>query len=527
MARRAAAQLLHRVAALPSLGSDATCLGNATFALFPGSTALGRAWLAGSAQQVAHKDGKVMHPDLLNENLKKAEYAVRGELYLRGEQLRREGKEIIFTNAGNPHALGAKPMTFPRQVLALVAAPFLLDHPNVSELFPSDAIARAKKLLEMFKGGIGAYCDSKGSLGVRKEVAEFIKNRDGFPSDPENIFLTDGASVAVRLTLESMIRGEDDVVLVPIPQYPLYSASIALYGGSLAGYYLDESTGWSMDMVSVKKVLDEQKAKGKCVRAIVYINPGNPTGQCLSYKNLQDLVKFAHKEKVVLLADEVYQENVYQNDRPFVSTKKVLMDMGEPFSKSVELVSYHTVSKGSVGECGMRGGYAEFTNIHPDTIAELYKIVSINLSPNTVGQIRMSLMVNPPKPGDKSYDLFMKEKADELASLRRRAHIVTDGFNSMEGISCNFVEGAMYAFPQITVPPKAVEAAKAENKAPDVLYCLKLLEETGISTVPGSGFGQQPGTFHLRTTILPREEKMKEFVDRFRTFNENFRKRYA
>lgn len=79
--------------------------------------------------------------------------------------------------------------------------------------------------------------------------------------------------------------------------------------------------------------------------------------------------------------------------------------------------------------------------------------------------------------------------------------------------------GAMYSFPQLRLPPKAIEAAKAAGKAPDVFYCLRLLEATGISTVPGSGFGQAEGTFHLRTTILPREEKMAEFVDKFRKFH--------
>eukprot|EP00803_Ostreobium_quekettii_P006212 evm.model.scf_208.1 EVM.evm.TU.scf_208.1 scf_208:26666-34103(+) len=468
-----------------------------------------------------------MHPDLLNPDLKELQYAVRGELYLKGEELRKAGKEIIFTNVGNPHALGAKPLTFPRQVLALVAAPFLLDHPKVSEMFPSDAIARAKKLLVDFKGGIGAYSDSKGNPVVRQEVADFIEKRDGFPANPENIFLTDGASVAVRLALEAMIRDSDDVVMVPIPQYPLYSASIALYGGSLAGYYLDESQGWSMDMNSVRQVIKDQRSKGKCVRAIVYINPGNPTGQCLSYANLQELIKFAHEEKVVLLADEVYQENVYQDKLPFVSSKKVLMEMGGDAARDVELISFHTVSKGSPGECGLRGGYAEFTNMHPDTMAELYKAVSINLSPNTVGQVSMSLLVNPPKPGDVSYDQYKQEREAEIASLRRRAHLVTDGFNAMEGFSCNFVEGAMYAFPKVEIPAKAVEKAKSLGKSPDVFYCLRLLEETGISTVPGSGFGQKEGTFHLRTTILPREEKMKEFVEKFKKFNEAFRKEYA
>ena len=146
-------------------------------------------------------------------------------------------------------------------------------------------------------------------------------------------------------------------------------------------------------------------------------------------------------------------------------------------------------------------------------------------------------MVNPPKPGDESFELYVKERTSEIASLRRRAQIVTDGFNSLEGVTCNFTEGAMYSFPrvgvhgmhssthhalcphsfacpQIRLPPKAIEAAKKLGKAPDVLYCLRLLEATGISTVPGSGFGQEEGTFHLRTTILPREEVRLLCLDR-------------
>lgn len=437
-----------------------------------------------------------------------------------------EGMEITFTNVGNPHALGAKPLTFPRQVLALVAAPFLLEHPMVGQMFPADAISRAKKLLEAFKGGIGAYSDSKGNPVVREEVAEFITKRDGHRADPNNIFLTDGASVGVRLLLNAAIRDGNDAILVPIPQYPLYSASIALYGGSLLGYYLDESKGWSMSLDSIRSQVAKAKADGKAVRALVYINPGNPTGQCLSAENLREIIKFAHEEKLVLMADEVYQENVYQDERPFVSTKKVLMDLGSPYSNSVELCSFHTVSKGTPGECGLRGGYVELTNIHPGTMDELYKMVSINLSPNTTGQVSMSLTINPPKPGDESYPLYEKERAAELKSLRKRAHMVTDAFNSMKGMSCNFVEGAMYAFPQITITEGAAKAAKEAGKAPDVFYCLKLLEATGISTVPGSGFGQAPGTFHLRTTILPREEKMEEFCTKFKNFNEKFMTEY-
>jgi len=137
------------------------------------------------------------------------------------------------------------------------------------------------------------------------------------------------------------------------------------------------------------------------------------------------------------------------------------------------------------------------------------------------------LLVNQPKPGDESYESHEKEKEAELASLRRRAHMVTDAFNSMKNITCNMTEGAMYAFPRLHLPKKAMEAARAAGKAPDVFYCLKLLEATGISTVPGSGFGQEPDTWHLRTTILPREEKMEEFCNKFKEFNEVFMKEYA
>ncbi|TJX41443.1 aminotransferase class I/II, partial [Soehngenia saccharolytica] len=143
------------------------------------------------------------------------------------------------------------------------------------------------------------------------------------------------------------------------------------------------------------------------------------------------------------------------------------------------------------------------TNITPKTVDEIYKVASISLSPNVPGQIFLGLMMNPPKPTDISYAQFISESKSILESLRRRAHIMTNGFNSCRNVVCNFTEGAMYSVPQIKLPPKAIEAAKEAGKVPDVFYCLKLLEATGISTVPGSGFGQKEGVFHLRTTILP------------------------
>ncbi|XP_061991292.1 glutamate--glyoxylate aminotransferase 2 [Rosa rugosa] len=469
---------------------------------------------------------KALDYESLNENVKKVQYAVRGELYLRASELQKEGKKIIFTNVGNPHALGQKPLTFPRQVVALCQAPFLLDDPNVGLLFPADAISRAKHYLSVTSGGLGAYSDSRGIPAIRKEVAEFIEKRDGYPSDPELIFLTDGASKGVMQILNAVIRGAGDGVLVPVPQYPLYSAAISLFGGSLVPYYLEETANWGLDVTDLRQSVIMARSKGITVRAMVIINPGNPTGQCLSEANLREIINFCIQENLVLLGDEVYQQNVYQDERPFISARKVLMGMGPFISKELQLVSFHTVSKGYWGECGQRGGYFEMTNIPPQAVDEIYKVASVSLSPNVPAQIFMGLMVNPPKPGDISYEQFVRESKGILESLRRRAQLMTDGFNSCRNVVCNFTEGAMYSFPQIRLPPRAIQAAKSAGKVPDVFYCLKLLEATGISTVPGSGFGQKDGVFHLRTTILPAEEDMPAIMDSFKKFNNEFMEQY-
>jgi glutamate--glyoxylate aminotransferase len=470
---------------------------------------------------------KQLSYDTLNENMKNCKYEVRGEIYLAAVERTKVGKEVIYTNVGNPHALGQVPLTFNRQVMALLLAPFLLENPTIAATFPSDVVQRAKTYLENIKGGVGAYSDSKGNPFIRQEIADFIRRQTGCPSDPDNIFMSNGASECARMILQAMIRGPTDGIMVPIPQYPLYSASIALYGGELVPYYLDEDNGWSLDINELRKSYNEARAKGINVRALVFINPGNPTGQCLTEENLRELITFCYDNRIVLMADEVYQENIYNPSRPFISARKVLGQMQEPIRSNQELLSFHTVSKGTYGECGLRGGYMELHNFDPLVVQEIYKIASINLSPNVPGQVALGLMVNPPKPGDPSYPLYISEKNALLESLKRRARLITDAFNSLEGVVCQETEGAMYSFPRITLPPKFIEAAKAKGKQPDVMYCLELLNETGISTVPGSGFRQAPGTFHIRTTILPAEEKFDDIIGRFRRFHEGLMRRYA
>jgi len=223
----------------------------------------------------------------------------------------------------------------------------------------------------------------------------------------------------------------------------------------------------------------------------------------------------------------VYQENVYyKQDKPFVSFRKVLRSMGPEFN-DVELVSFHSTSKGVLGECGMRGGYMELTNIDDDGYEQIYKLQSIDICPTTTGQIVVDLMCNPPQKGDESYELYSKEYKTQYESLRKRAVIINEELNKIEGIKCQRVSGAMYAFPKIDIPPKAIAVAKEHNMAPDAFYCWQLLETKGICVVPGSGFHQKDNTFHFRTTILPPEDQLVYCVHHIGDFHNKFTAKYS
>lgn len=475
---------------------------------------------------------KVITLENMNSQVKKMEYAVRGPLVIRATAIEKElqagaekpFKTVIKANIGDAHAMGQKPITFLRQVVSLCLMPSLLD----DDTFPEDAKQRARGILAGCRGGsLGAYSDSPGIEIIRRHVAEYIERRDGHPSSWENIVLCAGASEGIRGTMKMMIQHDNGIkpgVMIPIPQYPLYSATIAEFNLHQIGYYLDESTNWGLDMAELERAYNE--AKEVCLpKALVVINPGNPTGNVLPRENIEAVIKFAHERNLFLFADEVYQDNVYADGCKFHSFKKVLMELGEPYCH-MELASFMSCSKGYMGECGLRGGYAELINLDPQVKAMYLKSISAKLCPTTLGQAVMDCVVNPPCEGDVSYEQFMSEKKAVLSSLAQRAKMVVETFNSVPGMSCNIVQGAMYAFPQIQLPPKAIEAAKAVGQAPDVFYAFQLLENTGICIVPGTGFGQRPGTYHFRTTILPQPELLNIMLEKFREFHSNFVNQY-
>lgn len=447
----------------------------------------------------------------IGRQVREAEYAVRGPIVARAQELERQGRKIIYCNIGNPQSLGQRPITWVRQVLALAEYPELLERAP-ADLFPADAVAMARHVLAASQHGLGAYTESKGYRFVREAVAEFIRARDGITSDPDAIFLTDGASKAVQSVLRLLIADERDGIMIPIPQYPLYSATITLYGGAAVPYHLVESAQWKLSREVLEGSYEAARAKGIRPRAICVINPGNPTGAVLDEENVEQVVDFARERGLSVLADEVYQANVWLAGGRFVSFASVLE---RKKVKDLSLFSFHSVSKGYLGECGHRGGYLECRNVPAQVMDEVTKLQSISLCANSVGQIATYLLVRPPRQGEPSWPLYEKERREVLEALRRKAEIVEKGLNAVPGIQCNRVAGAMYAFPRITLPPGVTDDA----------WCLALLEETGICVVPGSGFGQDPGTLHFRTTILPPLDQIEAVVKRIADFHVAFTKR--
>ena len=404
--------------------------------------------------------------DNINQHVRSAQYAVRGELATRAEHYRAQlqGSQpqkqqqhaptpqsespnenalpfsaVISANIGNPQQLDQKPITFFRQVLSLIEYPPLLEQADLLIQhcgYKSDVIARARRLLTEVKS-VGAYSQSQGAPGIRKSVAEYIERRDGFPADVDSIFLSAGASSGVNTLMNVICASPETGVLVPIPQSPLYTATLSLLNARCVPYYLDEEKGWGTGVEAIRSAYEKAKKEGTDVRAIVVINPGNPTGANLSAEDVRKVLELAAEEHLVVLGDEVYQTNIFEGE--FTSFKKMLrlLQKEEPDKfANVELASLNSISKGMVGECGHRGGYFELVGFDSEVAAQIYKFVSIMLCAPVVGQCLVEMQVNPPKEGEPSYPLYKQEYDGIAEGLRGRATALFKAFGEMEGVEC-------------------------------------------------------------------------------------------
>ena len=492
----------------------------------------------------------------INQNLIKAEYAVRGAIPMRAQQIKEEikttpekhpFKDVVQLNIGNPLIFTKPPVPFLRSVISGTIWSDTL--PNSSMLNPqakdSGVVADPNiklteyekdiwKLVDEYRNNVNThqYTPAGGEMYIRRNVAQYMSKRDGIQADPNSVVLTNGASVGIKIVMDVLVDGPQDGIMIPVPQYPLYSALVTLLDATQVSYYLNEDDNWSIGYNDLDKVANEARKKHVNNKAIVVINPGNPTGNVLKREKMEEIIRFAFENDLIILSDEVYQENIY-NDNHWFSFRKILLEMEPEIAENTRLVSFHSLSKGIFGECGLRGGFMDFTNFDENAMRAIMKKQN-HFWPNLTGQIAVdfksryiarhldsTLAASTLKTIDERYEKTFK-------SLQLRANQASIILNSMKNVTSNNIEGAMYAFPKLHLPGKFIKKAKQLKMKPDVLYCMDLLENTGICVVPGSGFGQQKDTYHLRTTILPQpDEHFVKVFEQFKDYNDHIMEKYS
>ncbi|XP_037626181.1 alanine aminotransferase 2-like [Sebastes umbrosus] len=428
-------------------------------------------------------------------------------------------QQVIDVSSGDPQRAGMAPISFIRQVLAVCIYPELLKEKNL----PLDVRQRAQKLLGVCSGGsVGSYSStSRGIPYVHKSVAEFIMRRDGgVSSHPEDIIISSGSENLLSLFLHLMASGEGETrtgVLTPMPCPHTLPMLLDEAGVTPVPYQLMEDRGWAVDLDELHRAL--KTAKGRCEPRAIYIsNPGNPTGHVQDRKSIEEVIHFAATEGLVLLAEEVYQDSVYGQEKEFISYKRVLFEMGKEYSETVELISFHSLSGACMGECGQRGGYMELVNLDPGV--EYYlKHIQDPFSPPVLPQLALEVMVNPPTPGDPSYKTYSQEILHSQSTLSQNAQRACEILNDLPGINCQPGMGGVFLYPCLHLPPQMIEEAKMLGVEADVLYCQRLLEEEGVCLGAGCENGQEEPNYHIRLCVLAPPATLEEILARIRSFH--------
>ncbi|XP_069579214.1 alanine aminotransferase 2-like, partial [Brachyistius frenatus] len=426
-------------------------------------------------------------------------------------------KEVIDVASGDLHRAGMKPLSFVRQVLAVCLYPQLLTDGRL----PLDVRLRAQRLLEACDGrSVGSYSASSGLLHVQRSISEFIARRDGVPSCPQNIFISAGSQRALMVVVKLLASGEGATptgVLTPAPCPHTLPALLDEAGVTSAPYRLSEERGWAVDPDELRRALTA--AGGRCEPRAIYIsNPGNPTGHVQDRKSVEEVIRFAAAERLLLLVDEVHQDSVYGPDGEFISYKKVLFEMDEELSETVELVSFNSISAATAGECGLRSGYMEVVNMDPQVMHFVETSLCTDISAPVTGQLALDLTLRPPKPGDASYDAYRRETFVTRATLSQNAQRAQQLLDRLPGMSCQPATAGIFIYPRLYLPSEIREQAELLGVEADVLYCQKFLEEEGVIAGAGHHAGTT-GSHHLRLCVLVPPDTLEEVLARLRSFH--------
>jgi alanine-synthesizing transaminase len=407
-----------------------------------------------------------MRPIAKSAKLANVCYDIRGPVLVRARQMEEEGHRIIKLNIGN-------------------LAPFGFEAP---EEIQQDVIRNLP--------ASSGYSDSKGLFSARKAIMHYTQEKHIPGVGLEDIYVGNGASELIVMSMQALLNNGDEV-LVPAPDYPLWTAAVSLGGGTPRHYICDEGAGWLPD-------LDDIRAKISAhTRAIVIINPNNPTGALYPDDLLKELVEIARQHQLIVFADEIYDKVIYDG----LSHTSI-----GSLAEDVLFVTFNGLSK-NYRACGYRAGWmvvsGEKRHAH-DYIEGLNMLSSMRLCSNVPGQHAIQTALG----GYQS----INDLVAPGGRLCKQRDLAWDLITSIPGVSCVKPKATLYMFPRLD--------KKVYPINDDQAFILDLLVEEKLLLVQGTGFNW-PEPDHFRLVFLPNVDQLHEAMERLARFLANYRKRYA
>ncbi|MCG3187372.1 MAG: Glutamate-pyruvate aminotransferase AlaA [Rhodocyclaceae bacterium] len=407
-----------------------------------------------------------MQPILKSSKLANVCYDIRGPVLGRAKQMEEEGHRVIKLNIGNP-------------------APFGFEAP---EEIIQDVIHNL--------GDASGYSDSRGLFAARKAVMHYSQQKHIRDVQLDDIFIGNGVSELIVMAMQGLLNNGDEV-LVPAPDYPLWTAAITLAGGVARHYLCDEGAGWLPDLADMRAKI------GPRTRALVVINPNNPTGALYPDDLLREMVEIARQHKLIVYADEIYDKVLYDG-----STHTSIASLAD----DVLFVTMNGLSK-NYRVAGYRSGWMIISGDKRhagDYIEGLGMLASMRLCANVPAQFAIQTALG----GYQSIDDLVLPTG-RLGRQREVAHrLLTD----IPGVTCVRPQAALYLFPRLD--PQLYPIADDER------FVLDLLEKERVLVVQGTGFNW-PQPDHFRVVFLPHEDDLTEAIGRIARFLDNYRRRHA
>jgi len=407
-----------------------------------------------------------LRPILKSAKLASVCYDIRGPIMDRARQMEEEGQKIIKLNIGN-------------------LAVFGFDSPEEIQ----------QDMIRNLPNSAG-YSDSKGIFAARKAVMHETQKQGIKGVTLDDIYLGNGASELIVMATNALLDDGDEILL-PAPDYPLWTAAASLSGGTPVHYMCDESNGWMPRLDDIRaKITDRTKG-------IVVINPNNPTGALYSNELLQSLVDIARQHGLVIFADEVYDKVLYDGAKHTAIAS---------LSDDVLTLTFNSLSK-SYRSCGYRAGWMVVSGDKKparDYIEGLNMLSNMRLCSNVPGQWAIQTALG----GHQS----INELVGEGGRLRRQRDLAYELITSIPGVTCVKPTAALYMFPRLDPAMYPIKD--------DQLFFLELLQETRVMLVQGTGFNW-PVPDHFRIVFLPHEDDLREAIARVAKFLNDYRKRHS